>query len=55
MPQGYVIGPLLLNIVINDLTSATAKFDHVMYADDTTLILYSRKLWTNKGIETKHT
>ena len=38
MPQGYVIGPLLLNIVINDLTSATAKFDHVMYADDTTLI-----------------
>ena len=38
IPQGSVIGPLLLNIVINDLTCATAKFDHVMYADDTTLI-----------------
>ena len=36
--QGSVIGPLLFNIVINDLTNATAKFDHVMYADDTTLI-----------------
>ena len=38
MPQGSVIGPLLFNIAINDLTSATAKFDHIMYADDTTLI-----------------
>ena len=38
IPQGSVIGPILFNIVINDLTNATAKFDHVMYADDTTLI-----------------
>ena len=33
IPQRSVIGPLLFNIVINDLTNATAKFDHVMYAD----------------------
>ena len=38
IPQGSVIGPLLFNIVINNLISDTEKFDYVMYADDTTLI-----------------
>ena len=32
------MGPLLFNIVINDLNAATKKFDLLMYADDTTLI-----------------
>ena len=36
--QGSVMGPLLFNIVINDLNAATKKFDLIMYADDTTLI-----------------
>ena len=31
------MGPLLFNIDINDLKSATSKFDLVMYAVDTTL------------------
>ena len=30
------MGPLIFNIVINDLSSATKNFDFVMYADDTT-------------------
>ena len=34
----YIMGPLLFNIVINDLPSATKKFDFIMYADDTTLV-----------------
>ena len=32
------MGPLLFNIVINDLNAATQKIDLIMYADDTTLI-----------------
>ena len=38
IPQGSVVGPLLFNIVINDLPSAMKKFDFVMYADDTNLV-----------------
>ena len=37
IPQGSVMGPLLFNIIINDLKFTTSKFDLVMYADDTTL------------------
>ena len=38
IPQGPVMGHLLFNIVINNLPSATNKFDFIMYADDTTLV-----------------
>ena len=33
-----VLGPLLFNIYINNITKATPKFDIIMYADDTTLV-----------------
>ena len=35
--QGSVLGPLLFNIYMNDITQASAKFDFIMHADDTTL------------------
>ena len=37
IPQDSVLGPLLFNILINDITEASTKFDFTMYADDTTL------------------
>ena len=37
IPQGFVMGPLRSNIVINNSKSVTNQFNHVMYADDITV------------------
>ena len=37
IPQGSVLGPLIFNIYINDITQASTMFVFIMYADDTTL------------------
>ena len=37
IPQVFVLGPLLFNILTNDITQASTKIDFIMYADD--------KLW----------
>ena len=39
IPQVSVLGPLLFNILINDITQTSTKFDFIMYADDKLLLL----------------
>ena len=43
IPPGSVSGPLLFNIVIYGLTSATAKIDHTIDADGTSY--YNSQCW----------
>jgi hypothetical protein len=43
VPQGSVLGPLLFNVYVNDLCNALTKGALIQYADDTTVVLKSKK------------
>ena len=39
MPQGSVLGPLLFNLYVNDITNIDTAVEFIIYADDTTLLI----------------
>ena len=39
VPQGSILGPLLLNVYINSLSTAVTKSELIFYADDAVLVV----------------
>ena len=39
VPQGSILGPLLLNVYVNSLSTAVTKSELILYADDAVLVV----------------
>lgn len=48
--QGFILGPLLFIIYINNLPNCTTNFDFTMYADDTNILSKGKYLNTLNNI-----
>ena len=44
VPQGYVLGPLLFLIYINDIHNSSAQLSFYLFADDTSLLYVDSNL-----------
>ena len=42
VPQGFILGPLLFWLYVNDIVEVSSVLIHILYADDTSLFLIGK-------------